>query len=643
MTDPMQGEQPITFSELGLSPEILRGVEEAGFTAASPVQAQAIPLVLEGRDLIAQAHTGTGKTAAFGLPAMSLIDAQGGVGLLVIVPTRELAMQVSDELYRLGRYAGLHTAAIYGGQSYRRQLESVERGCQIVVATPGRMLDLLDSGKVAIAPSIVVLDEADEMLDMGFLDDIKAIFDHLPGERQTLLFSATMPAPIAALANTILKNPARVAVKQTEATNVNIEQRYCVIEEYEREDALIRLIDAEEPGKCIIFCRTKSEVDHMATRLIASGSPAAALHGDIEQKGREKIIRSFRGGETTILVATDVAARGLDVSDVTHVFNYHVSFNPESYVHRIGRTGRAGKSGIAITLVTPHELREIGRIQHKTGKEMQQTLIPTRSEVRRSQGMKLIEQVRHQPIDDAAAELMLALEEEIDLAQLSIKLISMLLERDTVAGPERIGLSGERLQRATERMQDRRSGAGGGRYGDRGGDRRGGGGRFGNKGGNTGGNQSRWGDKPERPAKSEWSDRSEKSEWTPKPERSDRSERPAKPSFADKGNRPERSGWGDKPAARGPKESFGERKPPQRGEARSWEKPAFGKSADKPSTYKPADKPADKGSGKSWGDKPEKKGHWSDKKSSDWQGAAGKKPEGKRWADDRSKSRKPKR
>jgi ATP-dependent RNA helicase DeaD len=466
MSDTDQNPEAVPFEALGLADSILEGVRKAGFRVASPVQAEAIPVVLAGRDIVAQAHTGTGKTAAFGLPSMSRLDPKGGVGLLVITPTRELCMQVSEELYRLGQFAGLHTSAIYGGQSYSRQIDSIRRGAQVVVATPGRLKDLLEGKRLGtFAPQIVVLDEADEMLDMGFLDDIRTIFSHLPAERQTLLFSATMPRPIQNLASSILKNPERIAITQRETTNANIEQRYYVIDEHEREDALIRLIDAEEPDKSIIFCRTRLEVDRLATSLSARGLTAMGLHGDIEQRQREKIIRAFRKSDAEVLVATDVAARGLDVSDVTHVFNYHIAFNPESYVHRIGRTGRAGKKGMAITLVTPMEMREIQRIQHKTGKEMTQALVPSRHELQKAQVGKLVEKIRHQSIDEAASELLLALEDEIDLPQLAIKLLSMQLNQEEVAGPERIGLHGDHLKRALSRMKERGHPGGRGRRG----------------------------------------------------------------------------------------------------------------------------------------------------------------------------------
>ncbi|MBE9537268.1 MAG: DEAD/DEAH box helicase, partial [Proteobacteria bacterium] len=358
-----------TFLEFGFNDGILKGVKEAGFRAPSPVQQRAIPVVMAGSDVVAQAQTGTGKTAAFGLPTMNNIDTKGGVALLVIVPTRELAEQVSEELYRLGHFAGIRTVAVYGGQSIGRQVEMIHRGAQVVVATPGRLLDHLRSKRLRrFTPSIVVLDEADEMLDMGFLEDIEAIFGYLPEKRQTLLFSATMPAPIRALSKKILKTPTAIDVTPKEiTTNPDISQRYYVIHEREREEAMVRLIDTESPSKSIVFCRTKREADKLSTTLLSRGYSAKALHGDMEQRARNETIATFKKGQVDMLVATDVAARGLDISDVSHVFNYHIPFDPQSYIHRIGRTGRAGKKGIAITLVTPLEFKELSRIMKVSG------------------------------------------------------------------------------------------------------------------------------------------------------------------------------------------------------------------------------------------------------------------------------------
>ena len=440
-----------TFAEFDLKPGIMRGVEEAGFITPSPIQHQTIPLILQGRDLIGQAHTGTGKTAAFGLPGMNRITHAGYVEMLVITPTRELATQVGEELARLGRYENIRTVAIYGGQPYGRQLDALRAGVEVVVATPGRLLDLLEGGRVRdfVKPSIVVLDEADEMLDMGFLDDIKKIFAFLPAERQTLLFSATMPAPIRQLAATVLNNPAHINSNPAEMTVREIQQHYFVIGERERDDAIIRLLDSLEPPKAIIFSRTRSEVDRLAMLLQGQGCAARGLHGDMEQRQREEVIGSFRAGQATILVATDVAARGLDIADVTHVINYHIPFDPESYVHRIGRTGRAGRKGMAVTLITPHEYQGLKRIQGRVGK-IQLGFLPSRRDIRASVIARLGQSVREQPTNREADKLAQTLAGEIEPVELVSRMLTMLLDREMISGPEHIGLDMEavaRLQR----------------------------------------------------------------------------------------------------------------------------------------------------------------------------------------------------
>lgn len=436
------------FDQFGFSAEVMRGIEEAGFKTPSPIQKRAIPIILAGRDMIGQAHTGTGKTAAFGLPAVQLLQSTGTVEVLVITPTRELCTQVSEEIYRLGKFRGARTVPIYGGQPYGRQIESVRRGGQIVVATPGRLLDILEGGRLKqqFTPRLVVLDEADEMLDMGFFEDVQKIFEHLPQERQTLLFSATVPKPIQDLAAKILKNPEVIRIDAQQATSSDIEQHYYVIDEHERDDATVRLIDSLEPGKAIIFCRTKSEVDRLSTMLAARGQLAKGLHGDMDQPMRERVIGEFRSGDFDVLVATDVAARGLDVADVTHVFNYHIPFDTESYVHRIGRTGRAGKKGVAVTLVTPHEYHGLRRIQHKVGK-MQHRLIPSHTELKKASERKLLDAIRNQHADGGAERLLETLEDELGLPQTAHRLLAMLLEQGQVTGPDRIGVQGSRLER----------------------------------------------------------------------------------------------------------------------------------------------------------------------------------------------------
>ncbi|MBD3807933.1 MAG: DEAD/DEAH box helicase, partial [Epsilonproteobacteria bacterium] len=376
-------------------PEIAKGVKIAGFKEPSPIQELAIPLVLEGRDLVGQAHTGTGKTAAFGLPVLQKIANGECERALIITPTRELATQVSDELYHLGRFAGIRTLTVYGGVGYGRQIALIHKGVQIVVATPGRLKDLYKKGKIdTFNPEIVVLDEADEMLDMGFLDDIKEIFEYIPQNRQTLLFSATMPEPIKDLAENILYRPEYVSVvNEEETTNNIIDQRYYVIEENQRDEAIVRLLETEETDKCIIFCRMKREVDRLQEHLEALGFSAKGLHGDIEQMDRDEIIKSYRRGQTKILIATDVAARGLDIKGVTHVFNYHIPFDPQSYVHRIGRTGRAGKSGQAITLVSTEEFKELQRIQKEVGADMRLATIENSLELNSNDLKMMLENI----------------------------------------------------------------------------------------------------------------------------------------------------------------------------------------------------------------------------------------------------------
>ena len=450
------------FTDFNLKDSIMAAVTEAGFTEPSPVQKDAIPLVLEGHDLIGQAQTGTGKTAAFGLPIMSMMKADGSVEGLVIVPTRELAMQVSDELFRFGKNAGLKTATVYGGTPYGKQIDRIKQA-SIVVATPGRLQDLLMSGKIKINPSFVVLDEADEMLDMGFLDEIKNIFTFLPAKRQTLMFSATMPNAIRKLAEQILNNPKTVSITKSEKTNTMITQYYYVVQERERDDALVRLIDFKNPDKCIIFCRMKKEVDRLVAHMTAQGFKVSGLHGDMEQKQREVTIRAFKQGGIDIFIATDVAARGLDVNDVTHVFNYHIPFDSESYVHRIGRTGRGGKSGEAITLVSPNELRTIKRIEKDVGTKMTTQVIPTRMEVQNNRNDELIAKISETKVTDKAIDLVKTLQHDLDIVTIAHLLASLVQSEMSVKGKDNIGLGLEEIELLIERAMQNRGGGGGGR------------------------------------------------------------------------------------------------------------------------------------------------------------------------------------
>ncbi len=477
----------MTFNEFNFKDTLNQAINDAGFKEPSPVQADAIPIILEGHDIIAQAQTGTGKTAAFGLPVIQQMSGDKGVEALVIVPTRELAMQVSDELFRFGKTAGLKTATVYGGTPYNRQIDRINQA-NMIVATPGRLQDLLKSKRITLSPKFVILDEADEMLDMGFLDEIKHIFTYLPADRQTLMFSATMPKQIKILAEQILNSPKSVTITKSERTNTDITQKFYVVADYERDDALLRLIDYKNPQKCIIFCRMKKEVDRLSSYMTAQGFKVAALHGDMEQKQREHTIRSFKQGLVEIFIATDVAARGLDVNDVSHVFNYHIPFDSESYVHRIGRTGRAGNKGEAITLVSPNELRTIKRIEKDVGTQMISEVIPTRQEVQKQKDNDLLSKIAETKIKPSAIDMVKTLQHDIDIVTIAHLLATIVQEKIDVKGKDIIGLGNEEIERLIERAKNQRGG-------DRNGNRGRGRSRNRSRGGNRGRSGDRGGDR----------------------------------------------------------------------------------------------------------------------------------------------------
>ncbi|MDP3023227.1 MAG: DEAD/DEAH box helicase [Sulfuricurvum sp.] len=476
-----------TFADFGLRSEIMQSITHAGFTVPSPIQSMVIPVIMQGRDVVGQAHTGTGKTAAFGLPALNKMHLKGGIEVLIVTPTRELANQVSDEIFKYGKHLGVRTVTIYGGTSYSRQVDLIERGAQVIIATPGRLLDMLSRNMLkGFSPSTVILDEADEMLDMGFLDDINEIFSYLPTERQTLLFSATMPMPIKKLAERILVDPFFASITREETTNTDITQQYYVIEESERDDAIIRLMDAEDAKKTVVFCRTKKEVDRLSNVLSAAGYSAKGLHGDMEQRQRESVIKGVKSDAFDVLIATDVAARGLHIDDITHVFNYHIPFDSESYVHRIGRTGRAGKKGVAITLVTPIEFKELQRIKSKVGTTMEHAYIPSKLDVKEAQINRLVAEIEKQHVNDIAHKVLDVLKEEFDQDQIAYKLVSLLMERNIVAGPNQIGISAERMEKILHNLANSHD-RGGNRGGGYRGNRSGGGGYRGNNDRNAGG------------------------------------------------------------------------------------------------------------------------------------------------------------
>ena len=384
------------FNELNLSAELLAEIEKAGFVEASPIQEKTIPLALEGKDVIGQAQTGTGKTAAFGLPTLEKIRTEENtIQALVIAPTRELAVQSQEELFRFGRSKGVKVRSVYGGSSIEKQIKALRSGAHIVVGTPGRLLDLIKRKALKLEHvETLILDEADEMLNMGFLDDIEAIISRVPESRQTLLFSATMPDAIKRIGVQFMKEPEHVKIAAKELTTELVDQYYIRIKEQEKFDTMTRLMDVEQPELAIVFGRTKRRVDELTRGLKIRGFRAEGIHGDLDQGKRLRVLRDFKNGNLDVLVATDVAARGLDISGVTHVYNYDIPQDPESYVHRIGRTGRAGKSGQSITFVSPNEMGYLQIIENLTKKRMKGLKPPTAEEAfqaKKSVALKKIE------------------------------------------------------------------------------------------------------------------------------------------------------------------------------------------------------------------------------------------------------------
>ncbi|HEX5649307.1 MAG TPA: DEAD/DEAH box helicase [Steroidobacteraceae bacterium] len=379
--------EPVTatsFDELGLSASVLEAVKTVGYEAPSPIQAATIPVLLAGHDMLGQAQTGTGKTAAFALPLLSRIKVRGDTPqVIVLVPTRELAIQVAEAF---GKYAaaikGFHVLPIYGGQSYAPQLQSLKRGAHVVVGTPGRVMDHIKRGTLQLGGvTCLVLDEADEMLQMGFVDDIEWILEQTPAGRQVALFSATIPSPIRRIAQKHLREPVEVTIASRTSTAANIRQRYWIVSGVHKLDALTRILEAESFDGMLVFTRTKQSTVELAERLEARGFAVAPLNGDMQQKERERTVARFKGGQLDILVATDVAARGLDVERISHVVNYDVPYDTESYVHRIGRTGRAGRNGEAILFITPRERNMLRYIERATRSPLEPMDLPTIADV----------------------------------------------------------------------------------------------------------------------------------------------------------------------------------------------------------------------------------------------------------------------
>ncbi len=473
------------FSELNISESTQGALERMGFEEATPIQEGTIRYGIEGKDVIGQAQTGTGKTAAFGIPIIEKIDTSNkAVQALVIAPTRELAIQVSEEIYKIGHGKRARVLSVFGGQDIGRQIRALRNNPQIIVGTPGRILDHIKRRTLKLdGVETLVLDEADEMLNMGFIEDINSILENVPDTRQTLLFSATMPGPIRKIAETFMKDPEMVKIKSKEMTVENIDQYFVKTQEREKFDVLTRLLNVDKPELAIVFGRTKRRVDEVAHALNIRGYVAEGIHGDLTQSKRMSVLRQFKANKIDVLVATDVAARGLDISGVTHVYNFDIPQDPESYVHRIGRTGRAGQSGIAITFVTPREMNYLRIVENTTKKRMTPLRPPTENEALIGQQKvameQLLESVEKNGLNEyrELAEQLLEKAEAVDLIAAALK--SLTREPDDT--PVKI---------TEERPLPSRGGGG----------RRGGGGNRNRNRGGGGGNRRREGGRGGRPS-----------------------------------------------------------------------------------------------------------------------------------------------
>jgi ATP-dependent RNA helicase DeaD len=419
------------FLQLGLREELAQAVAELGYETPMPVQEAVIPLMLTGQDTIGQAQTGTGKTAAFALPILqNFIPNQDHPQALVLAPTRELALQVAKAFTGFSKHVPIRVMAVYGGQAYGPQIGVLRRGVDVVVGTPGRLIDLMKRDVLVLDQiRTVVLDEADEMLSMGFIEDIETILAATPAERQTALFSATMPNEIRKLANHYMRDPKSVTIAKEQVTALNIEQRCYIVYKDDKLAALTRLFEMEEMTSALVFSRTRIGSDELANMLTLRGYPAEALNGDLSQEARERTLGRFRSNQIKVLVATDVAARGLDIDDISHVINYDLPEDPELYVHRIGRTGRAGKTGIAISLITPSEKRRQAQIEHFTHQKLTRANLPSEEDILNSREARLLGQMetwlkrgRCRKEHEMAAKLLEAGYDPMDVAAAAIKL-----------------------------------------------------------------------------------------------------------------------------------------------------------------------------------------------------------------------------
>ncbi|MEO8889340.1 MAG: DEAD/DEAH box helicase [Jatrophihabitantaceae bacterium] len=476
----------MTFADLALRPELQRALEGLGYEEPTPIQREAIPPVLEGHDLLGQAATGTGKTAAFALPILQSHQPGGRRPYaLILVPTRELAIQVSEAIHRYGRELGARVLPIYGGQPILRQIRALEAGVDVVVATPGRAIDHLTRKTFNTDElRIVVLDEADEMLDMGFAEDIEAILEVVPAQRQTVLFSATMPARINGLVKRYLTDPVKVKIhrEDTAAASARVRQVAYLVPRAHKPSALGRLLDVESPSAAIVFCKTREEVDTLSETLTARGYRSEALHGGMTQDQRDRVMQRIRSGAAELLVATDVAARGLDIEHLTHVVNYDVPSAPDSYVHRIGRVGRAGREGVAITLVEPRQHRLLKTIEKTTRQSISVEKLPTVADLR-TRRLELTRSALHETLQEADYEqyrvVVDTLTDDFDLMEVALAAVKLAHEANgvveaedeipDVAPPRDSGQSGG--DRPWEKDRDRGRDRGSDRGSDRGADR----------------------------------------------------------------------------------------------------------------------------------------------------------------------------
>jgi len=451
------------FENLGLLPELMQAIETMGFTQPTPIQQAAIPALLGGRNVVGQAQTGTGKTAAFVLPMLQNLlqnadEQKGVVRALVLAPTRELAIQVAEAASRMAQSSAMRVMAVYGGQAYTVQIRQIRRGVDVVVGTPGRLLDLIRQEVLDLSHvRYMVLDEADEMLEMGFIEDVESILAQVTSERQIALFSATLPEAVRRLAERYVSNPERIVVNPSRVTVAEIDQRYVRVREENKFDALTRLLEVEEVKSALIFARTKMRAQELADQLIERGYPAESLHGDLSQARREYVLTRFRQRTITMLVATDVAARGLDIEDVSHVINYDIPGDAEDYVHRIGRTGRAGRKGVSITFMHPREKRRLGEIESYTHQKLQEISVPTREEIQARRDDRFVQRLYELLIQDAGTreqEMVLKLVEMgVDVSDIAAAAIRMARAGESALPTKEIA---EPVEKPRETWRERR-------------------------------------------------------------------------------------------------------------------------------------------------------------------------------------------